>query len=162
MIQDSDYIKKAAARAKEEMNKEFQREQVRQQQSRDAETLSPDAGRDRTDIQAQIGRPLTRAEFMKRIQSLIPMAYYERANADPNKGGIYLKGRFLAGMEHGISPEFTVMEPTEAGHGQILMKGWRTILAQLIGYGYITVTEAENTFGILRGMESERWWTILN
>ena len=160
MITKTDKLITDAADLLAEDRKQFQRNQVEAQKQRDAETLGLDHGRDRTHIEAQIGRPLQRAEFVKRIQSLVPDIYYEQSKALSSRGGLYLKGMFLTGMEHGISPEFSVMEEVD-GHGRVLMKGWRSILAQLIAKRYITVEDAENTFGILRGAQSERWWSLV-
>ena len=160
MITKADKLIIDAAEQRFDDKREFQRNAAKTQRARDAETLAADAGRDRTDVQAQIGRPLTRLYLVKRLQSIIPDLYYERSLALASRGGLYRKGAFIVGLEHGISPEFSVMEPTPAGHGRVLMRGWRSILAQLIAKRYITVEDAENTFGILRGAESERWWSL--
>ena len=162
MIQDSTFLEKAAAEAKSEQNKEFQRNAAAAQKSRDEETLTSDAGRDRTNLEAQIGRPMQRKEIVRRLQKLRSSLYYEQSKALASRGGLYVKGTFLVGMEHGISPEFSVMEPTEQGHGRVSMRGWRSILAALIRIRYITIEDAEREFAITRGHASERWWTLVN
>jgi hypothetical protein len=159
IVKDSAKLKQESQQLIVNDKRQWQQEQVKLQKARDAETLGLDAGRDRLDLEAQIGRPLRRLELVRKIRTLVPSIYYEQSKAMASRGGLYKNGKFLMGMEHGISPEFSVMEQA-GGHGRVLMKGWRTILAQLIQGGYITVVQAEDTFGILRGAQSERWWKL--
>jgi len=157
MYIDSETIK---AQAKEQQllaAREKQQKMVKAQEARNAETYTSDAGRDRLDHAAQFGRPLRASDIQKRLRSLIPGVRFEVSNAMPTRTGIYKADKFLTAMESGVSPEFSVM----AMNGEFAveaMRGWRTILANLIKARCITITAAENAFGILKGAESERWW----
>ena len=162
MIKDTSWLEKAAAEAKEEANKEFQRQAVATQKDRDAETLKADCGRERTDIQAQIGRAMQQKDIEKRLRKLIPGVRFERSVANPAATGIYVGTSYITAFSTGVSPEFSLMEKTEKGHGRELIRGWRTMLANLIRKGYIGRTAAEEAFSTLAGADSERWAKSMN
>lgn len=162
MIQDSDYIEKAAAQAKEEAKQEFQRNSAENQKKRNEETLIADAGRERTDIQAQIGRAMSQADIEARLKKCIVGVRFERSVANPSATGIYVNNQFITAFSTGVSPEFSLMEKTEHGHGRELIRGWRTMLSQLVRKGYVGQASAEKAFGILKGKESQRWYQAMN
>ena len=162
MIKDTSWLEKAAAEAKEEANKEFQRQAVATQKDRDAETLKADCGRERTDIQAQIGRPMQQKDIEQRLRKLIPGVRFERSVANPAATGIYLGTSFLTSFSTGVSPEASLMEKTEKGHGRELIRGWRTMLSNLIRKGYIQQEAGFKAFDVLSGRQSERWYKAMN
>jgi hypothetical protein len=157
MIIDSEAIKRKAKEQRLLASHEKQKSMVKAQKARDNETFRNDAGRSRLDQTAQFGRPLRSSDIQKRLRTLIPGVRFEVSNAMPSRTGIYKGDKFLTAMETGVSPEFSVM----AMNGEFAveaMRGWRTILANLIKSRCITIREAEDTFDILRGAQSERWW----
>ena len=123
MLTKTDKLISDALEQKVDDKQQFQRNAAAAQKSRDEETLTSDAGRDRTNLEAQIGRPMQRKEIVRRLQKLRSSLYYEQSKALASRGGLYVKGTFLVGMEHGISTEFSVMEPTEQGHGRGIYAG---------------------------------------
>jgi hypothetical protein len=162
MIQDSDFIAKAAAEAKKEATQEFQRTVAANQKARDEETLASDDGRVRTDIQAQIGRAMTQKDIENKLKQLIVGVRFERSVANPSATGIYVGSSYITAFSTGVSPEFSLMEKTKAGHGRELIRGWRTMLSQLIRKGYVGQVAAEKAFGILKGPDSARWHKAMN
>lgn len=136
-----------------------------------ADSVRVDNGRPRTELDASIGIPITAETFMRRLLQLNSSFWFERANADKEKIGIYRlvevsdtfpEGKqFLMGFHDGIMPEFFLQEKeddrvmtiggeTEVHYGgckRILRQGYRTILQRLVRAGMINLTAAETLFG---------------
>ncbi len=157
MIIDSSAIKRKAKEQRLLASREKQRAMVKAHKARNEETFRADSNRSRLDAAAQFGRPLKASDIQKRLRAIIPGIRFEVSNAIPSRTGIYKGEQFITAMETGVSPEFSVMvmQGEFAVEG---MRGWRTILANLIKSRCITIREAEDTFGILKGAQSERWW----
>ncbi len=127
------------------------------------------------DLEYQIGRPLTAAQFEQRIRRCNPNLLVERSRADPTKRGVYRvedgERRFICGMESGYMPEFSVRhiemqeipDPDIAGHWQKIPKfkgetrGWRTVLARLLRHRVIEPAAIERWFEISQGRSSRNW-----
>ena len=97
-------------------------------------TVESDAGFDITDLQAQMGKPMTCGEVMAKLSLCNSHLYFERAKVDSTKMGVYLefpldspqgilyvnpqgilmRVQHLFGMEAGIMPEFTVIHKAKA------------------------------------------------
>ena len=121
--------------------------------------VAPDNGRDRTDADAGIGMPLHASVFIERLTKLNPSLWFERANADKEKIGIYLQVpismihpeglQYLFAFHDGIMPEFVLLKKPDAnGEGTgILRQGWRTVLARLVRLRMISLPAVEVMFG---------------
>lgn len=136
-----------------------------------ADSVRVDNGRPRTEWDASIGIPITAETFMRRLLQLNSSFWFERANADREKIGIYRlcepdtnypEGKiFICGFHDGIMPEFfleekeddrvmTIAGETEVHYGgckRILRQGYRTILQRLVRAGFINLAAAEAIFG---------------
>jgi len=88
-------------------------------------SVCTDAGRDTSNLLAQMGRPLPCAELQRRLHLCNRNLIFERSINSPEKTGIYFElnvrnpaggwdkqKKFLFGMESGISPEFSVKHQT--------------------------------------------------
>jgi hypothetical protein len=130
-----------------------------------------DNGRSRTEWDASIGIPITAETFMRRLLQLNSSFWFERANADKEKIGIYRlcepdmnypEGKiFICGFHDGLMPEFFLQEKEEdrvmniggetvvhsGGCKRILRQGYRTILQRLVRAGMINLAAAEAIFG---------------
>lgn len=127
-----------------------------------------DNGRPRNEWDASIGIPITAETFMRRLLQLNSSFWFERANADKEKIGIYRivepdlnypEGKaFICGFHDGIMPEFFLQETEEdrvmndgsvfaGGCKRIIRQGYRTILQRLVRAGMINLTAAEALFG---------------
>jgi hypothetical protein len=148
-----------------------------------AESVRVDNGRPRTELDASIGIPITAETFMRRLLQLNSSFWFERANADREKIGIYRlveisetfpEGKqFLMGFHDGIMPEFFLQEKeddrvmtiggqTEIHYGgckKILRQGYRTILQRLVRAGMINLTAAETLFG--QPSYDSAYWALL-
>lgn len=136
---------------------------VSEGEQREQELSSPDGDVPTTVLEAQMGRPMTSAEIIKRLEKLNPNLVFERAVSDPSMMGIYLLDsrvhggrKFLMGFEFGYSPEFTVNGKDANGRYQE-KRGWRQILARLARLGYISLAGAERLFDTARGRQSCNW-----
>jgi len=121
--------------------------------------FASDNGRDRTNADAGIGMPLHSSIFIERLTKLNPSLWFERANADKEKIGIYLQVpismihpeglQYLFAFHDGIMPEFVLLrKPGQDGEGVgILRQGWRTILARLIRLRMVSLPSVEVMFG---------------
>lgn len=139
--------------------------------SKNTAAIAPDNGRSRTEHDACIGMPLHSDTFISRLTKLNPSLWFERANADHEKMGVYLlvpisieylEGKkFLFGFHIGIMPEFTLEKtPDEDGEGVgILRQGWRTILMRLIRLRLISLEKAEVMFG--QPSFESAYWAVL-
>jgi hypothetical protein len=131
-----------------------------------AELTAPDGERPTTIAEAQLGRPMTSAEIIKRLKKLNGNLLFERSNADPSMMGIYYPDssvtggrRFLLGFEFGYSPEFTINGKDATGRYKET-RGWRQVVARLARIGYITLASAEVAFDIPAGPQSKNWHTL--
>lgn len=131
-----------------------------------------------TDSTAQLGRPLTRRVLIERLSKLNQNLIFEQSRNFPEMGAVYLRDgvsnmedldhncrgrRHIVGMEWtGLSPEFTTRKIENDKFGKPQMKGqvrgWRTILARLIKERLISIPDAERSFSIARGRDSQRWF----
>lgn len=135
------------------------------------DSVRTDNGRPRTELDASIGIPITAETFMRRLLQLNSSFWFERANADKEKIGIYRlvevsdnfpEGKqFLMGFHDGIMPEFFMQEKdedrvmtiggeTEVHYGgckRIIRQGYRSILQRLVRHGYINLAATETLFG---------------
>lgn len=88
-------------------------------------TVADDAGRDTSNLLAQMGRPLASTEVQRRLLLCNPNLLFERSLASPDKTGIYIelsvraptggwerKKQFLFGMESEVMPEFSAKHAT--------------------------------------------------
>lgn len=133
--------------------------------------VAADNGRSRTDKDQCIGMPLHSDVFMRRLTQLNPSLWFERANADHEKIGIYLQvpismdylegKKFLFGFHDGVMPEFTLQkDPGPDGDNVgILRQGWRTILMRLVRMRMISLHEAEVIFG--PPSHDSMYWKVL-
>jgi hypothetical protein len=160
LSKDTEFLKREAKRQIEESKREFQEQAVQRQETANAVTIAPDAGRDTTDPLQQIGRPLHAKDIQKRLTKLNPNLCFELSISDSSKTGIYLFDgiadyfgkSFICGMESGISPEFSIRKTD----------GWRTVLAMLIRRRLIEKYATENAFLVHFGKESENWSKYVN
>jgi hypothetical protein len=147
-------------------------------------THAPDGNRPVTELDAQLGRPLTRLQIEQRLKKCNPNLFIEISKADPKKAGIYRvasipdelgvlrsQKQFLTGMEAGFSPEFSVRHieyeevPNPSCPGEMTKRpkfkgetrGWRTVLAALIRSKNFSYGDANREFEIEKGQESRNW-----
>lgn len=120
---------------------------------------------DTTDWEQVVGMPLTGARIMARLKRLNSQLWFERANADSNKTGVYvlrpdLKGGmekvFLCGMETEINPEYSVRVVDNEGKAKGIISGWRRVLGRLIEAKLITEPRAYALFGP-PSRDSQNW-----
>jgi hypothetical protein len=84
-------------------------------------SVDDDAGRDTSNLLAQMGRPLASIEVQRRLKLVCPNLIFERSIKYPDQTGIYIdkdvrnaagcwekKKIFLCGMESGVMPEMSV------------------------------------------------------
>lgn len=158
-------------REKTGYKREYQKALATDANAKAANSVRVDNGRPRTELDASIGIPITAETFMRRLLQLNSSFWFERANADKEKIGIYRlvevsetfpEGKqFLMGFHDGIMPEFFLQEKeddrvmtiggeTEVHYGgckRIIRQGYRTILQRLVRAGMINLATAETLFG---------------
>lgn len=151
--------------------REYQHALYEDATSKNTAAVALDNGRPRTEHDACIGMPLHSDTFIQRLTQLNPSLWFERANADPEKMGVYLlvpisleylEGKkFLFGFHIGIMPEYTLENsPDEHGEGVgILRQGYRTILTRLIRMRLISLEKAELMFG--QPSQESAYWACL-
>lgn len=113
--------------AKQESRHESRRKALMQEIRSNTITVESDAGRDVTNLLAQLGRSMTCKEVMDRLKLCNPNLVFEISKADRSKMGVYVmrdvhlptggferKKVFLFGMESGYMPEFSVMHKAKA------------------------------------------------
>lgn len=106
--------------------------------------------------------------IMRRLMKLNKNLYFEVANADKNRYGIYLLdpgaevGRqFICGMPRGICREYTTYrEDPTTGDVRDIVPGWRTVLARLVQKRLISEPRAIVMFGT-PAVTSKRWQRAL-
>jgi len=157
--------------------RDYQKSLIADANKKAADSVAPDNGRQRTNIEAQRGIVLQSATIMERLKQLNARFIFERSVARPEFVGIYIQsshpdhmpeGKKFTGVSfsHGINPEFAVVKKSEdfvSPDGTfhpgectgILHPGWRTVISRLIRYGYINKTRAEVLFGTCN--TSEFW-----
>ena len=168
-------IEKTRARQKQEFLDEKRKREA---------FVAPDGGADRTNVCAQLGRPLRRQEVIRRLRLLNSRFMYEQSRNYPQQGGIYVNDprldpvtlreigkRFVCGIPHNIVSEFDLQQMEDAKlpdpdvplHWQKVpdlkqhIPGWRSILLRLAGEGWITLADIEKFFKISEGRSSQRW-----
>lgn len=151
--------------------RQYQKALAKDANEKAADSVRVDNGRPRDELDASIGIPITAETFMRRLLQLNSSFWFERANADKEKIGIYRlvevsetfpEGKqFLMGFHDGIMPEFflqekeedrvmTIAGETEVHYGgckRIIRQGYRSILQRLIRAGYIGLSATETLFG---------------
>lgn len=114
-----------SARTKEASH-ELRRKSLEQEIRSNTITVDPDAGRDVSNLLAQMGRPMSCQQVIDRLKLCNSNLIFERSNADGTKMGVYImrdeklptggfakRKVFLFGMESGYMPEFSVMHKTK-------------------------------------------------
>ena len=146
--------------------------------------VAPDNGADVASPQNQLGRAMTRADVVRKLQKLNSNLIYEQSKNWPEFGGLYIQDygfdeltmkpigkRHLCGFPHDVVAEFDVRivvkdrvpDPTIPLHWIEVPKleghvpGWRSTILKLVKGGYINLTAAEHEFSIYEGRSSERW-----
>lgn len=147
-------------------------------------THAPDGSRPTTNLEAQMGRPLSRLQFEQRLKLCNPNLFTETSNGFPDKAGIYAvvdlpdelgvlrkQKKFVTGIMNGFMPEFSVRHveheevPNPASPGEMTKRekfvgetrGWRTALATLVRSGYTDKESVTKHFELNRGQESRNW-----
>lgn len=151
--------------------KEYQDALLDDAEAKKRAAVAPDNGRSRTDKEQCIGMPLHSDVFIRRLTQLNSSLWFERANADHEKIGIYLQvpismeylegKKFLFGFHDGVMPEFTLeKDPGPDGENVgILRQGWRTILMRLVRMRAISLTQVEVMFG--PPSHDSMYWKVL-
>lgn len=156
---------------REGYKKDYQNALVNDADAKARDSVRVDNGRPRTEWDASIGIPITAETFMRRLLQLNSSFWFERANADKEKIGIYRlvdktetfpEGKqFLMGFHDGIMPEFFLEEKEDdrvmtiagetvtysGGCKRILRQGYRTIIQRLVRARMINLAAAETLFG---------------
>lgn len=112
---------------KQESRHESRRKALDQEIRSNTITVESDAGRDVTNLLAQMGRPMSCGQVMDRLRLANPNLVFELSKADATKMGVYVmrdvrqstgsverKKVFLFGMESGFMPEFSVLHKAKA------------------------------------------------
>lgn len=180
----------AQKRWRAESRKESQRETLRRNLEHDIETntisVQADNGHDVSNALEQMGRPMTRQQFIDKLILCNRRLVFEEARADPTKWGVYVQtdgpeGKlFICGMEAGIMPEMSILHKTvikkpnpdligntnptrdidwidiETFAGET--RGWRTVLARLLHARLITESDVTKHFGWTPHRPSEKWY----
>lgn len=159
-------------------NRHVNRERASEEVRKNDALLTPDGRFDVTSREAQRGRMLSRAEFVRRISKMNPNLWYEQSVRFPSQGGLYVADltvpygkRMVASFPHDHIGEFslriTVPEvvPAIGNEAQWMAirrvdqqePGWRSVLLKLIMDGLITPAGAEKEFKISQGRSSGKW-----
>lgn len=151
--------------------KEYQDALLDDAEAKKRAAVALDNGRSRTDKDQCIGMPLHSDVFIRRLTQLNSSLWFERANADHAKIGIYLQvpismeylegKKFLFGFHEGVMPEFTLQkDPGQDGENVgILRQGWRTILMRLVRMRVISLAQVEVIFG--PPSHDSMYWKVL-
>ena len=170
-------------------NRHKSREHQKQDRERNDRLLTPDGGVDVTNREAQMGRRISRADFVRRLQKLNPNLRYQQSKFYPKQGGIYIVCSrrdnvlgivefgewFVCGIPHEVIGEFSVrltkptivphlVDPTWDSMEQVegMERGWRAVLYKLLMDGILTHTQIDNEFQISKGRSSKQWQTAVN
>ena len=108
--------------AKVEANAAARHEALAQEIWSNSITVEDDAGRDTSNLLAQMGRPMASQEVERKLKLINPALIFERSLQDPTKVGLYImkdernaanswekRKISLCGMEAGVMPEFSVL-----------------------------------------------------
>ena len=127
LVLDTSAQEKWRGAAKQESRHESRQKALDAEIRSNTITVESDAGRDVTNLLAQMGRPLTCQQVMDRLKLCNSNLVFEVSNADRTKMGVYVmrdvhlptggfekKKVFLFGMENGFMPEFSVLHKAEA------------------------------------------------
>ena len=129
-------------------------------------TVAPDGDICTTDLESQLGLPLSGTEFIRRLQIMNRNLLFEVSQSDNSKTGIYVirnqQKVFICGMERGFMPERTVKHakrekvpnPDEKHKGEFIevetftkeTRGWRTVLMRLLRARLITAPQIDQYF----------------
>lgn len=144
----------------------YQRSLQADYRGREEAAIAPDGMiSDTTAWDEIVGIPLTGVRIMARLKKLNPNLWFERANADASKTGVYIlkpdgKGGmekvYLCGMESELSPEFSLRITDNEGKAKGIIGGWRRLLMRLIRERIITESRANALFGP-PSRDSENW-----
>lgn len=182
LVLDSSDIKRHNKVGVFERTKQLSDSAVKHDWQTSAVTYAPDGARPTTDLQAQLGKPLTRMQIEQRLKLCNSNFFTETSTKDKTKAGVYIvtrepdeigvvrsRKRFLVGMESGFSPEFSVRHtideevPNPSCPGEMTKRpkfvgetrGWRTVIATLIRSGFMDKESATKHFNV--SSESRNW-----
>lgn len=168
---------------REGYKKDYQNALVNDVKKKAADAVALDNGRPRTEYERSIGMPITAETFMRRLLQLNSSFWFERANADKEKIGIYRicepdlnypEGKvFICGFHDGIMPEFALLSKEDdraminsdgetevfTGECKVLRQGYRSILQRLVRAKMINLTKAEALFG--PPSHDSAYWAVL-
>lgn len=174
-----------------ERTRATQKEQVNGEIAKRQSFVAPDGQADVTDAEQQQGRPLLRAELVRKLQKLNPNLMYEQARNYPEFGGLYIENKeidfatnlikvsgkkHLCGFPHEVVSEFDVrlvindripdpdipLHWIEVPQLEGHIPGWRSTIKKLVNGGYINLTAAETEFEIYKGRSSQKWQMAVN
>jgi len=184
LVIDSAGIKRRKQKAVYDRSKAMADAAVKHDWETNFVTHAPDGSRPTTNLEAQLGRPLSRLQFEQRLKKCNPNLFTEVSNGFPDKAGIYVmdglpdelgvirkQKRFVTGMMNGFMPEFSVRHveyenvPNPSCPGEMTKRekftgetrGWRTVLATLIRSRLVSGASAEKNFELAKGQESRNW-----
>ena len=126
LVLDSNAQDRWNGAAKQENQAALRQQALEQEIRSNTITVEDDAGRDVSNVLAQMGRPLTSAEVQRRLNLCNPQIIFERCIRYPELTGVYIEKtqrtaaggwekvkKHLFGMESGIMPEFSVLHKTK-------------------------------------------------
>lgn len=184
LVIDSAGIERRKKKAVYERTKQMGDAAVKRDWENNFVTHAPDGNRPTTNLEAQLGRPLSRIQFEQRLKLCNPNLFTEVSKAFPDKAGIYAainlpdeqgivrrQKKFITGIMNGFMPEFSVrhveMEevPNPSNPNEMTKRekfvgetrGWRTALATLIRSGFLGKESATKHFDLNKGQESRNW-----
>lgn len=137
--------------------RQFTDDCVDDHQQQRIEAAGEDAGRERSDAEAQMGRVLTGVQVEQKLKKLNPSLLFEDCKAFPERRVIYIPDReeesgrrMVAAMEHGPMPEFSIMDlPKEKWlEPHETKRGWRTVLGHCIRLRVVGPEAVIREFGI--------------
>lgn len=165
------------------------RQHQKQERKRNAGLLAPDGAVDVANAEAQAGRSMLRADFVRRLMKLNPDLRYHRSFFYPEQGGIYMVGYrrdnlrgtteygewFICGLPDKVIPEFSVVltkptiipsmaDPVWEKVNQVdgMSRGWRSVLLKLLQEGLLSPAQIDKEFQISKGRSSQKWQSALN
>lgn len=163
--------------------KDYQKALVGDVRKKASDAIALDNGRPRTEYDRSIGCPITAETFMRRLLQLSSSFWFERANADKEKIGIYRlcepclnypEGKeFICGFHDGIMPEFALLSKEDdrsminsdgetevfTGECKVLRQGYRSILQRLVRARIISLPQVETLFG--PPSHDSAYWALL-
>lgn len=164
------------------------RETLLDQIERKTVTVARDGKLLTTDLQHQLGTPMSEPEFIRRLQAMNRNFIFEPALSDPEHlMGIYVvrnelqddgsmkpMKRHICGMTRGFMPERTVRHAkrervpdpdpqNKAGWIEVDVftketRGWRTVLMRLLRARLITQPQIDRNFPV--NLDSRNWQTL--